>query len=110
VNFLEVKDWILMSLATMGARGRSLFNQALAQLLDGADVSRSLKVAWNAPVSHLVGGGWSAAEKPLTSDTSTVRGTRGAAAGWPRRRPPGAASHRCRPAPSGTGEAAFAAQ
>ena len=56
VNFLEIKDWILMSLATMGTHGRAVFNRTLTELLDGPDVPRSLKVAWNSQVNRLVGG------------------------------------------------------
>jgi hypothetical protein len=56
VNFLEIKDWILMSLATMGTRGRTEFNQHLMELLDAPDIPQSLKMAWNAQVNRLVGG------------------------------------------------------
>jgi len=54
VNFLEIKDWILMSLATMGARGRATFNRILIDLLDGSDMPRTLKVAWNKQVTKIV--------------------------------------------------------
>ncbi len=48
VNFLEVKTWILMALATMGRKGRKIFNQHLIELLGADDIPRTLKVAWNA--------------------------------------------------------------
>jgi hypothetical protein len=54
VSFLEIKDWILMSLATMGRRGRDLFNRNLIVLVDAADVPRPLKVAWNDQIERLV--------------------------------------------------------
>lgn len=53
VNFLEIKDWIIMSLATMGKRGRAIFNRELLNLLDAPDVPRSLKVAWNEHIQRL---------------------------------------------------------
>jgi len=56
VNFLEIKDWILMSLATMGTGGRAQFNQHLLELLDTTDVPQPLKMAWNAQLNRLVGG------------------------------------------------------
>jgi hypothetical protein len=56
VNFLEIKDWILMSLATMGRRGRDLFNRNLIALVDAADIPRPIKVAWNDQIERLVAG------------------------------------------------------
>lgn len=56
VNFLEIKDWIVMSLATMGTRGRAIFNGRLMELLDAPDVPQLLKMAWNTQIDRLVGG------------------------------------------------------
>ncbi len=53
LNFVEIKEWILMSLATMGRTGRAIFNKVLAELLDGPEVPRTLKVAWNDQISRL---------------------------------------------------------
>lgn len=55
VNFLEIKNWILMVLATIGSRGRSVFNRELIKLLDSADVPKSLKVAWNEQIDRITG-------------------------------------------------------
>lgn len=55
LNFLEIKDWILMTLATMGKKGRAAFNKFLVELLDAADVPRTLKVAWNDQVAKIIG-------------------------------------------------------
>jgi hypothetical protein len=55
VNFLDVKDWILMSLATMGARGRKVFNEKFMELLDDAGIPRSVKMGWNEQVERLLG-------------------------------------------------------
>ena len=54
VNFLEIKDWILMSLATMGRSGRATFNRVLINLLDGPDVPRTMKVAWNEQIARVL--------------------------------------------------------
>ncbi len=54
VNFLEVKEWIVQSLATMGRKGRTIFNEALMELLDAPDIPRSLKMAWNTQVDRLL--------------------------------------------------------
>lgn len=53
VNFLDVKNWVLHSLATMGKRGRGLFNDHLMQLLDEQDMPRGIKVAWNDYIAAL---------------------------------------------------------
>lgn len=56
VNFLVIKDWLLMVLATMGARGRATFNRVLLGILDSPDVPKALKVAWNDQVSGIATG------------------------------------------------------
>jgi hypothetical protein len=55
VNFLEIKEWILMSLATMGRRGRHRFNKILVELLDSPEIPRNVKVGWNNQIAALVG-------------------------------------------------------
>jgi hypothetical protein len=42
-----------MSLATMGKRGRDLFNNHLLELIGEASVPRRLKVAWNEYITVL---------------------------------------------------------
>lgn len=54
VNFLEIKNWIVMSLATMGTRGRASFNRVLVGLLEAPDVPRTMKVAWNEQIAELI--------------------------------------------------------
>ncbi len=53
VNFLDVREWVLMGLATMGRRGRELFNGHLLSLLDDQAVPRTVKVAWNDQIAAL---------------------------------------------------------
>lgn len=55
VNFVEIKNWILMSLATMGSKGRDTFNRELIKLLEEPDVPRTLKVSWNEQLVRTIG-------------------------------------------------------
>jgi hypothetical protein len=56
MNFLEVKNWMLMILATLGKNGRADFNKILIALLDTSDTPRTMKVAWNDQVNKLLSG------------------------------------------------------
>lgn len=47
VNFLDFKNWILMTLATVGGRGRALFNSHLISQLTTPSVPKAVKLAWN---------------------------------------------------------------
>lgn len=47
VNFLEIKDWILHVLATLGKKGREAFNRVLVEKFSDSDMPSTLKVAWN---------------------------------------------------------------
>lgn len=53
VNFLEIKNWILMTLATLGRNGRTFFNQFLVQKLDDPDNPPAIKLAWNNAIAEL---------------------------------------------------------
>lgn len=53
VNFLEIKNWVLTALATMGKRGRELFNGHLLAMIDDPALPRGLKVAWNDYIAAL---------------------------------------------------------
>ncbi len=53
INFVQVCDWLLMLLATLGKRGRDLFNSNLMNLLGDPAVPQAVKVAWNESVSSL---------------------------------------------------------
>jgi len=54
VNFLEIRQWILMTLATIGPRGRDAFNRNMITLIDAPDMPRSVKVGWNETIERLV--------------------------------------------------------
>ena len=47
VNFVEIQKWIVMTLATLGRKGRETFIGHLACRIDAEDVPKSLKMAWN---------------------------------------------------------------
>lgn len=47
INFFEIKNWILVILATIGTAGRAAFNEVVLEKLDATDMPASLKVAWN---------------------------------------------------------------
>jgi len=54
INFLQVKEWILHNLGTMGSRGRALFMEKIVQLLDSSQVPAVVKVRWNEILESLV--------------------------------------------------------
>jgi hypothetical protein len=47
VNFIEIQKWIVMTLATLGRKGRETFIGDLARRMDAEDVPKSVKMAWN---------------------------------------------------------------
>lgn len=55
INFLQVADWIVNNLATIGAKCRIIFTQEILTLFDTRDVPASVKVAWNDIVGELIG-------------------------------------------------------
>lgn len=54
LNFINIKGWILMSLATMGKHGRTTFIQEILGLLENDNVPQALKVAWNDNINKLL--------------------------------------------------------
>lgn len=55
INFLQVADWIVNNLGTIGAKCRMMFTQEVLALFDTRDVPASVKMAWNDIVRELVG-------------------------------------------------------
>jgi hypothetical protein len=53
VNFLEIETWVMAGLATIGKRGRELFNEQLLNLIGGTAIPPQLKVAWNNYIDEL---------------------------------------------------------
>ena len=53
VNFVAIKDWLMMVLATVGRKGREIFNQTFTSMLEDADVPTALRVSWNSLVEKL---------------------------------------------------------
>lgn len=56
MNFVNIKTWIVMILATLGKNGRGLFNREIMELLDGAGLPQALRVAWNEQINALLAG------------------------------------------------------
>ncbi len=56
VNFVEIRNWILMTLATTGKRGRTIFNRVLTELLSSPDIPKALKVTWNEQIARIATG------------------------------------------------------
>jgi len=47
VNFLSIKNYIIVTLTSIGKKGREAFNRILTERLEGSDVPAEIKVAWN---------------------------------------------------------------
>ncbi len=54
VNFVAVRDWILMGLVTLGVRGRHCFNEQLMAQLTETGMPQALRVAWNQCVNEIL--------------------------------------------------------
>lgn len=54
INFLQIQEWIVNNLGTIGAKGRSVFNHELISLFNNRDVSATIKIAWNDTVRNIV--------------------------------------------------------
>ena len=53
VNFVDIKNYILMTLLSIGVKGRQCFNRVLVDRIDQQSVSATLKVAWNEQIAQL---------------------------------------------------------
>lgn len=53
VNFVDIGEWLLNTLVTVGAKGRRLFQQNIAEQLSENQVPKALKVAWNDEIQNL---------------------------------------------------------
>ena len=53
VNFIEIRAWVLMVLATIGRAGREVFNRLLTESFASQEMSATLKVAWNNEIQRL---------------------------------------------------------
>jgi hypothetical protein len=53
VNFVQVSNWMVQVLATLGIRGRTIFCRELAERLDEQETPKSLKLAWNDQIARI---------------------------------------------------------
>jgi hypothetical protein len=56
VNFLAIKEWVVMLLAALGVSGRGMFLNVLHEMIDDQSMPRSIKLAWNRGIASLVDG------------------------------------------------------
>jgi hypothetical protein len=54
INFVQITDWIMTILRTIGTDCRRMFTQTFIELLNGSDVPATLKVAWNDHIRNLL--------------------------------------------------------
>jgi SacI restriction endonuclease len=53
INFVEIRSWIVGVLATLGIKGRDIFNQVLLERLDTVDMPPAIKIAWNELIARI---------------------------------------------------------
>lgn len=54
VNFVDVREWLLMLLSTVGKAGRTAFNRELMAILDAQTIPKALRVAWNDSINAIL--------------------------------------------------------
>jgi hypothetical protein len=53
VNLVDIQEWIISTLVTVGLKGRKHFQDRIAHHLTGTQVFKALKVAWNEELQKL---------------------------------------------------------
>jgi len=53
INFLQMRDWLRILLATLGRSGRETFNRIIIEKLQAAEIATALKVAWNYQIAQI---------------------------------------------------------
>jgi hypothetical protein len=53
VNFVDIQKWIVMTLATLGRKGRESFIGELARCVEADGIPKFLKMAWNEIIAHI---------------------------------------------------------
>ena len=56
MNFIAIKEWMVMTLVTLGLHGRQLFNTHMLTAMEGEDIPQSMKVHWNEAIQTLLTG------------------------------------------------------
>ena len=57
VNFVEIKEWILAMLSTLGQHGRRVFLDEMTGFLDTVEIPQTLKISWNNTIQKIASGG-----------------------------------------------------
>lgn len=55
INFLQVQEWIVNNLGTIGGRCRAIFTQEILNMLDSKEVPAAVKVTWNDVLRETIG-------------------------------------------------------
>lgn len=55
VNFVDIREWLVNCLATVGAGGREIFQKAVIELLESGDAPAFLSQWWNEEINSVVG-------------------------------------------------------
>jgi hypothetical protein len=54
VNFVDLQEWLINTLATVGIKGRKHFQEGIIHHLSEDQVPKTLKVAWNEEIGKLI--------------------------------------------------------
>jgi hypothetical protein len=53
VNFVDIQEWLINTLVTIGVKGRKYFQDRIVCHLSGDQIPKVLKVAWNVEIENL---------------------------------------------------------
>lgn len=54
VNFVDVREWVINTLVTVGVKGRKYFQERLIHHISGDQIPKMLKVVWNEEIEKLI--------------------------------------------------------
>ncbi|MBI4641756.1 MAG: hypothetical protein HY731_13755 [Candidatus Tectomicrobia bacterium] len=53
VNFVDIHEWLINTLVTVGVKGRKYFQERVIDHLSGDQIPKALKVVWNEEIENL---------------------------------------------------------
>ena len=53
VNVVDIRDWVVNTLVTVGSKGRGIFQERMLAILSDEQVPKALKLAWNEQIGRL---------------------------------------------------------
>jgi hypothetical protein len=51
---VDIEEWLVNTLVTVGIEGRQKFKQSILHLLAKADIPKALRIAWNQEIGALL--------------------------------------------------------